>query len=56
MEKNNWFNKKVDEVKNELNTDLNQGLTDKQVIDIRIEKKAIMNCKRLKRKIYFKDF
>ena len=38
MEKNNWFNKKVDEVKNELNTDLNQGLTDKQVEEIRAEK------------------
>lgn len=38
MEKNNWFNKKVDEVKDELNTDLNQGLTDKQVEEIRTEK------------------
>lgn len=38
MEKNNWFNKKIEDVEKELKTDKEKGLTQEQVNQIRNEK------------------
>lgn len=38
MEGKNWFNKKVEEVEKELKTNIEKGLTEEQVAEIRIQK------------------
>ena len=38
MEKNNWFNKKIEEIENELKTNREKGLTEGEVQEIRKEK------------------
>ena len=38
MEKNNWFNKKIEETEKELNTHREKGLTEEQIKEIRNQK------------------
>ena len=55
MENNNWFNKKVEDVKNELKTDLEKGLTEEQVKEIR-NQKGYNELKAAKKKTMFQRF
>ncbi len=55
MEKNNWFNKGVEEVEKELQTDLNNGLKTEEV-EKRREKYGLNELKAKKKKSLFQKF
>ena len=55
MEKNNWFNKKVEDVEKELNTDLQKGLTTEEV-QKRKEKYGLNELKAKKKKSLLQKF
>ncbi len=55
MEKNNWFNKKKEEVEKELSTDLEKGLTTEEV-QKRQEKYGLNELKAKKKKTLFQKF
>ena len=55
MEQNNWFNKKVEEVEKELETDLNKGLNSDEV-QKRKEKYGLNELKAKKKKSLFQKF
>ena len=55
MEKNNWFNKGVEEVEKELQTDLNNGLSSEEV-QKRREKYGLNELKAKKKKSLFQKF
>ena len=55
MENRNWFNKKVEEVEKELNTDVKKGLTDDEVVSRR-EKYGLNALKAKKKKTLIQKF
>ena len=55
MEKNNWFNKKVEDVEKDLNTDLEKGLTTEEV-EQRQEKYGLNELKAKKKKSLLQKF